>query len=301
MSSYKLLEIYRLIQAYNIPWNLNFQTVYENPEKTLPRTRPGNNRTQFLHNSAYPNEVGQFASPWPFTVWCGSNCIPSPCLWLYLLEQHLNLKIWTTLNFESTSWLVCSQISWPSYLMSCSTPILLKISSTSLSLRSSIRNAISSCKSTESRSPSSQISTFSALVSPFFLLIADSLEKNDWTCPFVSHSSLERSWTTCVSGRSHVRCDLRKIWFPTLCHFSPAQVCFPLWSGYRHSVRPVGLPQSFPRFARCIGHTNIFSPCWAVLPKYPARCKVSSLSVIFSFVKWHRLEWAVITLTCYID
>ena len=168
MSSYKLLEIYRLIQAYNIPWNLNFQTVYENPEKTLPRTRPGNNRTQFLDNSAYPNEVGQFASPWPFTVWCGSNCIPSPCLWLYLLEQHLNLKIWTTLNFESTSWLVCSQISWPSYLMSCSTPILLKISSTSLSLRSSIRNAISSCKSTESRSPSSQISTFSALVSPLF-------------------------------------------------------------------------------------------------------------------------------------
>ena len=76
---------------------------------------------------------------------------------------------------------------------------------------------------------------------------------------------------------------------PTLCHVS-AQVCFPLWSGYRHSVRPVGLPKSFPRFARCIGHTNIFSPCWAVLPKYPARCKVSSLSVIFSFVKRHRLE-----------
>ena len=98
MSSYKLLEIYRLIQAYNIPWNLNFQTVYENPEKTLPRTRPGNNRTQFLDNSAYPNEVGQFASPWPFTVWCGSNCIPSPCLWLYLLEQHLYLKIWTTVQ-----------------------------------------------------------------------------------------------------------------------------------------------------------------------------------------------------------
>ena len=89
----------------------------------------------------------------------------------------------------------------------------------------------------------------------FFLLIADSLEKNDWTCPFVSHSSLERSWTTCVSGRSHVRCDLRKIWFPTLCHFSPAQVCFPLWSGYGHSVRPVGLPQSFPRVSRRIGRT----------------------------------------------
>ena len=88
MSSYKLLEIYRLIQAYNIPWNLNFQTVYENPKKTLPRTRPRNNRTQFLDNSAYPNEVGQFASPWPFTGWCGSNCILSPCLWLYLLEQH---------------------------------------------------------------------------------------------------------------------------------------------------------------------------------------------------------------------
>ena len=73
-----------------------------------------------------------------------------------------------TLNFESTSWLVCSQISWPSCLMGCITPILLKICSTSLSLRSSIRNAISSCKSTESRSHSSQISTFSALVSPFF-------------------------------------------------------------------------------------------------------------------------------------
>ena len=51
-----------------------------------------------------------------------------------------------TLNFESTSWLVCSQISWPSCLMGCITPILLKICSTSLSLRSSIRNAISSCK-----------------------------------------------------------------------------------------------------------------------------------------------------------
>ena len=74
----------------------------------------------------------------------------------------------STLNFESTSWLVCSQISWPSCLMGCITPILLKICSTSLSLRSSIRNAISSCKSTESRSHSSQISTFSALVSPFF-------------------------------------------------------------------------------------------------------------------------------------
>lgn len=74
------------------------------------------------------------------------------------------------------------------------------------------------------------------------------------------------------------------------------QVCFPLWSGYRHAVRPVGLPQSFPRFARCLGHTNIFSTCWAFLSKCPARCKISSLSVIFSFVKWHRLEWAVITL-----
>lgn len=63
------------------------------------------------------------------------------------------------------------------------------------------------------------------------------------------------------------------------------QVCFPLWSGYRHTVRPVGLPQSFPRFARCLGHTNIFSTCWAFLSKYPARYKISSLSVIFSFVK----------------
>ena len=97
MSSYKLLEIYRLIQAYNIPWNLNFQTVYENPEKTLPRTRPRNNRN-FLGNSAHPNAMGQFASPWPFTGWCGSNCILSPCLWLYLLEQHLYLKIWTTVQ-----------------------------------------------------------------------------------------------------------------------------------------------------------------------------------------------------------
>ena len=97
MSSYKLLEIYRLIQAYNIPWNLNFQTVYENPEKTLPRTRPRNNRN-FLGNSAHPNVMWQFASPWPFTGWCGSNCILSPCLWLYLLEQHLYLKIWTTVQ-----------------------------------------------------------------------------------------------------------------------------------------------------------------------------------------------------------
>ena len=118
---------------------------------------------------------------WPFTGWCGNNCILSPCLWLYLLQQYLYLKIWTTVQnirrcfhiefwdyFDS--WLVCSQISWPSYLIGCITPILLKISSTPLiaSLRSSIRNAISSCKSTESKSPSSQISTFSALVSPFF-------------------------------------------------------------------------------------------------------------------------------------
>ena len=95
MSSYKLLEIYRLIQAYNIPWKLNFQTVYENPEKTPPRTRPRNNRN-FLGNSAHTNAMGQFASPWPFTGWCGSNCILSPCLWLYLLEQPLYLKIWTT-------------------------------------------------------------------------------------------------------------------------------------------------------------------------------------------------------------
>ena len=35
-----------------------------------------------------------------------------------------------TLNFVSTSWLVCSQISWPSCLMGCITPILLKICST---------------------------------------------------------------------------------------------------------------------------------------------------------------------------
>ena len=97
MSSYKLLEIYRLIQAYNIPWNLNFQTVYETPEKTLPRTRPRNNRN-FLGNSAHPNAMWQFASPWPFTGWCGSNCILSPCLWLYLLEQSLYLKIWTTVQ-----------------------------------------------------------------------------------------------------------------------------------------------------------------------------------------------------------
>ena len=62
MSSYKLLEIYRLIQAYNIPLNLNFQTVYKNPEKTLPRARPRNNRN-FLGNSAHPNVMGQFAHP----------------------------------------------------------------------------------------------------------------------------------------------------------------------------------------------------------------------------------------------
>ena len=113
MSSYKLLEIYRLIQAYNIPWNLDFQTVYENPEKTVPRTRPRNNRTQFLDNSAYPNEVGQFASPWPFTGWCGSNCILSPCLWLYLLEQHFYLKIWTTVQNIRR----CSHIEFWEYLL----------------------------------------------------------------------------------------------------------------------------------------------------------------------------------------
>ena len=42
--------------------------------------------------------MGQFASPWPFTGWCGSNCILSPCLWLCLLEQPLYLKIWTTVQ-----------------------------------------------------------------------------------------------------------------------------------------------------------------------------------------------------------
>ena len=97
MSSYKLLENYRLIQAYNISWNLNFQTVYEDPEKTLPRTRPRNNMN-FLGNSAHPNAMWQFASPWPFKGWCDSNCILSPCLWLCLLEQYLYLKIWTTVQ-----------------------------------------------------------------------------------------------------------------------------------------------------------------------------------------------------------
>ena len=47
------------------------------------------NRTRFLGDSAHPNAMGQFASPWPFTGWCGSNCILSPCLWLHLLEQPL--------------------------------------------------------------------------------------------------------------------------------------------------------------------------------------------------------------------
>ena len=50
-------------------------------------------------------------------------------------------------------------------------PISLKISSTSLFLRSSTRNAISSWKSTESRSPSLLLSTFWALVVPLFLLM----------------------------------------------------------------------------------------------------------------------------------
>ena len=166
----------------------------------------------------------QFASPWPVTGRCGSNCILSPCLWLYLLEQYLYLKIWTTVQNIRR----CFHIEfWDYFLVGLLADIMAvvpdglyyadlveNIFDLLASLRSSIRNAISSCQSTESKSPSSQISTFSALVSPFFLLIADSLEKNDWTCPFVSHSSLERSWTTCVSGRSHVRCDLRKIWFP---------------------------------------------------------------------------------------
>ena len=80
---------------------------------------------------------------------------------------------------------------------------------TSLSLRSSIRNASSSCKSTESRSHSSQISTFSALVSPFFPADCRQSGKNDWTCLFVSHSSLERSWTTCVSDRTYFQQDGR--------------------------------------------------------------------------------------------
>ena len=166
---------------------------------------------------------------------------------------------------------------------------------------------------------------------PFFsLLIADSLEKNDWTCPFVSHSSLERYWTTCVSGRSHVRCDLRKIWFPAcLCinikscgevrikdltfllnlvppplnfcsrpsaslEFADTTRRFWKFLGWRQFLQSD--PDTLSLFTgtslfslMCaaswiIGHTKIFSPCWAVLPKYAARCKVSSLSVIFSFV-----------------
>ena len=175
MSSYKLLEIYLLIQEYNIPWNLNFQTVYENPEKTLPRTRPRNNRN-FLGNSAHPNAMWQFASPWPFKGWCDSNCILSPCLWLCLLEQYLYLKIWTTVQNIRR----CLDIEfWDSFLVGLLADIkaivpdglyyahLVKnIFDLRASLRSSITHAISS---SESKSPSSsQISTFSALVSPFF-------------------------------------------------------------------------------------------------------------------------------------
>ena len=134
----------------------------------------------------------QFASPWPVTGRCGSNCILSPCLWLYLLEQYLYLKIWTTVQnirrcFHIEFWILVGLLAdimavVPDGLYYAD--LVENIFGLLASLRSSIRNAISSCQSTESKSPSSQISTFSALVSPFSLLIADSLEKNDWTCPF---------------------------------------------------------------------------------------------------------------------
>ena len=96
----------------------------------------------------------------------------------------------------SPSCLVCSHISYPSYTIGCITPTSLKISSTSLSLRFSIRNAGLSCKSI---SPSLPLSTFSVLDAVFSVL-ADCRpsETNDWTCGFVSHSSLSIR----VSGRS---------------------------------------------------------------------------------------------------
>ena len=146
----------------------------------------------------------QFASPWPFTGWCGSNCILSPCLWLYLLEQYLYLKIWTTVQNIRR----CFHIEFWDYFLVGLLPDIMAIVPDGLyyahlvenifdllaSLRSSIRNAISSCKSTESKSPSSQISTFSALVSPFFP--ADCRQSgNEWLnlslCkPFVSGTFL---------------------------------------------------------------------------------------------------------------
>ena len=115
---------------------------------------------------------------WPFTGWCGSNCILSPCLWLCLLEQYLYLKIWTTVQNIRR----CFHIEfWDNFLVGLLVDIMAivpdglyyahlaeYIFDLLASLRSSIRNEISSCKSTESNSPSSQISTFSALVSPFF-------------------------------------------------------------------------------------------------------------------------------------
>ena len=145
MSSYKLLEIYRLIQAYNIPWNLNFQTVYENPEKTLPRTRPRNNK-EFSRQLGPPQCNVAICQSLPFGHLRGGAAITAffhhvcDCTYyssICFVRFERRFKIFAdvfTLNFEITSWFVCSQISWPSYLMGCITPILLKISSTPLRL-----------------------------------------------------------------------------------------------------------------------------------------------------------------------
>ena len=175
---------------------------------------------------------------WPFTGWCGNNCILSPCLWLYLLEQHLYLKIWTTVENIRR----CFHIEfWEYFLVGLLADIMAIVPDGMYYAHLVVENIFDLLVSTfinkkrnfflqEHWEQISFVKKFqhsrlwSAL---FFLLIADSLEKNDWTCPFVSHSSLERSWTTCltcVSGRSHVRCDLRKVWFPA-CLFINIKSC----------------------------------------------------------------------------
>ena len=114
--------------------------------------------------------MGQFPSPWPFTGWCGSNCILSPCLWLHLLEQPL-YRFTFEWQFKIFAQMFSHWILGWSVRIRIYCGHLVEISSTSLFLRSSTRKAISSWKSTESRYPSLLLSTFWALVVPLFLLM----------------------------------------------------------------------------------------------------------------------------------
>ena len=155
---------------------------------------------------------------------------------------------------------------------------------------------------TKSRSPASQISTFSALVSPLFS--ADCRQSGkEWLNLSLCNAFVSGTFLNYLCFWSF-SCPLRpqKDLVPDTLSLFTGKSVFP----YGRDIGILCGQLEYP--SPSLGshdvsdvRTNILSPCWAVLPKYPARCKGSSLSVIFSFVKWHRLEWAVITLTCYID